>query len=121
LLLLPIPLVIMCAGTMGMVWLLATTQVFLRDTRFIMSFVINIAYFVTPIFYPPELVPERFRWLINFNPFYILVAPFRACIYDFSMKGFIASLGPALIFTVLALGGAAYFWGRKRDEVYFYL
>ena len=48
-------------GLIGVAWLLSVLQVFYRDTRFILPFITNVALFLTPIFYPPEYVPENLR------------------------------------------------------------
>jgi lipopolysaccharide transport system permease protein len=119
--LLPLPMITLALATAGMVWFFATMQVFFRDTKFILSFVLSITYFVTPVFYPIEYVPSQWRWIITINPFYVLIAPFRACIYEFDLARFGTLMIPA---TVLAIGFPALaflFWRMNRHELYFNL
>jgi ABC-type polysaccharide/polyol phosphate export permease len=121
LLLLPAAMVVMIAGVFGMTWLLAIGQVFLRDTRFVLGFFFSISYFLTPVFYPVEFVPAKMRWMVTVNPFYHLIDPFRAALYDPSGRGFLRSLSHAMIVAGLFLGLAYLTWRRKRNVMYLYL
>lgn len=54
--------------------LLAILNVFVRDTAFLVGFGLRILFYVTPIIYPPSRVPEKFRFLIELNPFAHLIS-----------------------------------------------
>ncbi len=120
-LLLPVALFFLAVGVTGVVWVLATAQVFFRDTRFLVSFVLSISFFMTPIFYPIEYVPANLRWIVQINPFYVFIAPFRACLYDFHVTEFFMSAGHAAAYALLAMGCAYGYWCWKKNEVYLYL
>lgn len=115
---LPLPLATLATGVLGLAWFLATAQVFYRDTRFVVSFVLSIAFFLTPVFYPPEFVPEKFRFLLYANPIHYLIVPFRVCIYDFKAGAFFRSMLPALVTALGLLTIAAAYWRKKRSSVY---
>ncbi len=68
--------------TLGLGWILASLNVFLRDVGHILGLAITLAMFLTPIFYPADLVPERFRWLLALNPLHHLVDAYRALILE---------------------------------------
>ena len=38
------------------------------DVRDIVANLLTLAFFVTPVLYPVEAVPERWRWLLRANP-----------------------------------------------------
>lgn len=44
---------------------------FYRDFRFIMNFLMQVLFYVSPVIYPVLFVPEHYRWLIYANPFAI--------------------------------------------------
>ncbi len=121
LLLLPIPLFFLILGVLGMVWFLATLQVFFRDTNFILRFALSILYFMTPIFYPVSYIPENLRWIAGINPIYILIAPFRICIYSFEIHQFTSALVPAVVVGILSPIFAYLYWQRKKNDIYFNL
>jgi ABC-type polysaccharide/polyol phosphate export permease len=44
------------------------TYVYFRDLRFIVTLVLQFWFYLTPIMYTPEMVPERARFAIYLNP-----------------------------------------------------
>jgi lipopolysaccharide transport system permease protein len=63
--------------TYGLGCLLAALNVFVRDTPQLVGLTLTMLSFLTPIFYPASLVPERYRWLVKINPFSHLAEAFR--------------------------------------------
>jgi lipopolysaccharide transport system permease protein len=61
----------------GMVWLLASLGVFLRDLKHAMSIITASMLFLAPIFYPAEFIPERYRDLLYLNPMTVIVEASR--------------------------------------------
>jgi lipopolysaccharide transport system permease protein len=118
LLLLPVPIFFLLLGVFGICWLLAVLQVFLRDTRFIASFALNIIFFLTPIFYPVEFVPEKYRWMVTLNPVNHLIRPFRSLLHEFSLEAFGQAIVKSAMVSVLLAAAAILFWRAKRNEVY---
>lgn len=102
-------------------FLLATLSVFMRDIQFILGFVLNLAYFVTPIFYPRELIPSHLQWIVDYNPFYILIKPFRDIFIDFSTEVFYQDFTASLILQLGIAALALIVWNRKKNDIYFSL
>jgi lipopolysaccharide transport system permease protein len=48
-----------------------------RDVRFLLGYVLQPWFFVTPVIYPLTSVPERWRWLAELNPLTTIVELFR--------------------------------------------
>jgi lipopolysaccharide transport system permease protein len=63
--------------TLGLAWLVASLGVFLRDIVQGIALLLTTWLYLTPIIYPEAVVPERFRPLINANPFTHLVRSYR--------------------------------------------
>ncbi|PNH88031.1 sugar ABC transporter permease [Vibrio diazotrophicus] len=68
LLYLPIYLVPTILFTMGLSWFISSLGVFIRDIAHIVSILITILMFMSPIFYPIEAIPESFRLILQLNP-----------------------------------------------------
>ena len=75
---LPLVLVPQLLFTAGVCWFLAALGVFLRDTGQIMTFVLTIWFFATPIVYYATALPQRWLWLFKLNPMYSIVGAYRA-------------------------------------------
>lgn len=70
----PLVLVPMILLTLGVSWFLASLGVFLRDTnQFVALFVQRLLFFVTPIFYQIDRVPEPYQQFVRANPLATLV------------------------------------------------
>lgn len=90
-LLLPIPILVQVAFSTGMCLILATLDVFYRDTQIIMDVMMMAWFFVTPIFYPITEVPLEAHvlgitfnaqlWLRRLNPMASIVASYRDLLY----------------------------------------
>lgn len=72
-------LVIFC---MGMAFTLSTAMVFFRDTQFLWGVVSMIWMYATALFYPESIIPDRFRFILEFNPLYHFIKNVRVCILD---------------------------------------
>ena len=74
----PIVLALFALAIFGAALALAALAVHFGDLRDIVSNLLTLAFFLTPVLYPLEAVPERWRWLLRANPF----ASFFAALHD---------------------------------------
>lgn len=72
-------LILFCYG-LGM--LLSTLMVFFRDIQFIWNVLSMIWMYMTPLFYPVDILSDELRVLLQFNPLYYYVTFFRTCILE---------------------------------------
>ncbi len=70
---LPIGLVLISAFAFGIGVLCGTFNVFARDVAQVMTVVMQLWFWLTPVVYPASIVPENLRWLVNLNPMVPLV------------------------------------------------
>jgi lipopolysaccharide transport system permease protein len=75
--LLPVAALPLLALCLGLSWLLASLGVFLRDTTYAVGMAIQILFFLTPVFYRAEAVPEPLRQVLQLNPLSGIVEDFR--------------------------------------------
>ena len=117
--LLPIPVFVQMAFALGMCLILATLNVFYRDTRIILSVLMQAWFFLTPVFYPITQIGQEKTilgitfdaqlWLRRLNPMASVIASYRDLLYrgtytglDFLLRTAVTSL------IVLALGYAVF-------------
>jgi lipopolysaccharide transport system permease protein len=74
---LPVLLIPQLLFTLGASWLIASLGVFLRDITQGITLLLMAWMYLTPIIYPESIVPDRFRPIMNFNPFTALVRSYR--------------------------------------------
>jgi len=85
LLTLPIPLFFGMLFVSGLGLFLAALNVFVRDTALALPNVLTMLLFASPIFYPLSAYPLGLGKVLQFNPFYVIAASFRAPIIDGTM------------------------------------
>ncbi|MBK9294009.1 MAG: ABC transporter permease [Oligoflexia bacterium] len=115
LLLLPLPLFFLFITTLSMSLILATLNVFYRDLKFIVSFVMTFSFYLTPIFYPETFVEPQYRWIIKYNIFTHLISPVRAAV-----MGQLEILNIFMI-SALSLLFSFLIWRHKKNALYHYL
>jgi lipopolysaccharide transport system permease protein len=79
---LPVLLVPQLLLTLGLAWLFASLGVFIRDTGQALGLALTAWMYLTPIVYPEHAVPERYRPVLELNPFTALVRSYRRCLLE---------------------------------------
>lgn len=101
--LLPILIIVQFFLVAGMTFLVSALNVFFRDLQHLMTIVMMVWFFGTPIIYPLAMVPERFQIYFKYiNPMTIYSTYYRNIFYYVKFPenaGF-----PSVLETVTALG-----------------
>jgi homopolymeric O-antigen transport system permease protein len=80
--LLPLLLVPQFLVTVGLGWLMASLGVFIRDMPQINQLSLTTWMYLTPIFYPENIIPSKYQWLANLNPMAPLVRSYRRILLE---------------------------------------
>lgn len=67
-------------AALGVGTLLAGLTALYRDFRFVVTFLVQVWFFATPVIYPATVVPDRLRPLFNLNPMNGAIEAFRAAL-----------------------------------------
>jgi len=114
LLMLPVLLVLTSVSAIGVGMWMSALNVKYRDIRYVLPFLIQLGLFVTPIFYPLSLVPEKWRWLLALNPLAGQIEAYRAAFFGLPFDWF--ALGVSAVVTVGVLIYAAYNFRRMEKS-----
>lgn len=116
--LIPINILMLIIGTFSISLIFATMQVYLRDTQYLLNFLLSIMYFITPIFYPASMVPAQLQFLLKINPIYLIIKPFQVSLWNFSWDIYLQSLINSSIATIILVIVATTIWKYKKNELY---
>ncbi|HXX81205.1 MAG TPA: ABC transporter permease [Thermodesulfovibrionales bacterium] len=118
--LLPCVVGIVFVFSLGIALSVATLAVFFHDVIYIYDVVLLGWMYLSAIFYPVSILPEKLQLFMSLNPLYHFISLFRAGLYD-----------PVLLTTEHVLSGVAFAllsffigWGiyyGNRDRIIFYL
>lgn len=115
----PLALIVLLIGVVSLSSLFALLTVKFRDLKFVISFVNSVSFFVTPIFYGEELVPEKYWWIFDVNPAYQLLLPFRLAIMEPGSELFWQRLMISFVFSLVLMVLVSFYWRRVRNDIYF--
>ena len=73
----PLGLAVISVLALGLGLMLGVFNVFARDVQQVMMVVLNLWFWLTPIVYPKEIVPEQMQIIIDLNPVTSLVAYYQ--------------------------------------------
>ena len=114
---LPLFMLLMLVTVLGVGFWLSALNTEYRDVMYCIPFLTQFWLFLTPVVYPSSMIPERFRWLLGFNPMSGVVEGMR-----WSLFGYGEGPGPMLAVSVIVsltvfISGIIWFRWRERTFV----
>jgi lipopolysaccharide transport system permease protein/teichoic acid transport system permease protein len=67
----------------GIGWLVSALNVYVRDVAQLVPVVLQVGFWVTPIFWDISIMPDRIQLLLKLNPVYYLIQGYRDCFINF--------------------------------------
>lgn len=109
----PLLLLLAIATALGAGLWLAASNVYYRDVKYILPFLVQAWLFLTPVVYPSSLLMQPWRTVYALNPMVGVVEGFRWVLLDTN-----TTPGPLIaasaIAALLLLGGGAYYFRRME-------
>lgn len=79
--LLPIPALFLAMFSLGIGLMLSTFAIYFADIAQMYGIALTAWMYWSPVIYRPEMLPEKYLWIIKLNPMYYLITLFRMPIY----------------------------------------
>jgi lipopolysaccharide transport system permease protein len=100
--------------TAGLGYLLAGLTVFLRDIPQTIGVLLNLWFYLTPIVYPAEVIPEQWRnWVFLCNPMAAIAEIYRDLILNGVVEHWHA-WGVVCLISLVVFGGGVWVYRRLR-------
>lgn len=116
LLVMPLLLIPQVMLTIGLGWLMASLGVFIRDMPQFNQLALSAWMYLTPIFYPEEIIPKKYQWLANLNPMAPLIRSYRRVLLEGRMPDW-QGLGLTLGFALICFG-LGYWWFERTKKAF---
>jgi len=114
LLLLPFLVLIRLCLSLALGYVLAIMSVFVQDLRQALGLILTVILFITPIFYPVDMIPTELIPVNNLNPLYHLLDAYRAIIIRAELPGI--GLLYMTGFSILLLCASVYFFQKTIER-----
>lgn len=95
------------------VWLSALTIRY-RDFHHIIPYLVNFGIFITPVFFPVDLIPERLHYLMYINPMAGVIEGFRWCIMGGAFD-YVRYLPVLAVVLFVFITGIFYFYKEEEN------
>ncbi len=76
---LPFYTLMMFILVLGISWFISSLRVFTKDISQIVGVVLQLGFWVTPIFWSIEKIPEKYLYILKLNPMVFIVEGYRNC------------------------------------------
>lgn len=106
--------------SLGVGLMLSSSMVFFRDVKFLWNVLTMVWMYGTPIFYPEDILPDQFRFILQLNPLYHFLKNTRLCILNGISPEPVVYVQCLLIAVAALLVGALIF-RRTQDRFILYL
>ncbi len=106
--------------SLGIGLFLSALMVFFRDIQFLWTVLTQIWMYATPIFYPAEIIPDEYKFIVKFNPLYHFIGNARTCL----INGISPEPRAYIFCLIFALGSlfiGAYTFKKTQDKFALYL
>lgn len=112
LLMLPVLVILTALLAVGVGMWLSALNVKYRDIRFAMPFAIQLWLFVSPVIFPANILPEKWRWVMDLNPLTGIIEGYRSSVFGRPINW--TALGISTVITLLILIYASYSFRRME-------
>ena len=111
-----LPVIVIASGfAVGLGLFGATVNVYYRDAGQFTGVAIQFWFWLTPIIYPADILPELFRSYLEWNPIYPLVVAMQQVFLSNTMPAWHTLLYPALAACLLLILGAVTYFRLGKD------
>jgi ABC-2 type transport system permease protein len=115
LLFLPVAVALVALFSLGIALLISTLGLFFSDWVHIYQILVTALFYLTPVFYPADIVPPNLAVFIQYNPLHYLVNIFRAPIYQ-GVAPDLLSIGVACAAALVTFLIGWWVFTRQADE-----
>lgn len=93
----------------GIGMLLCVANVYVRDVRLVVDLVVQLGFYLTPVFYDPEIVPPRFRTVLELNPMAHMLEALRNVLIDGHLPAAATTLRLTIVCVTVFVAGLLVF------------
>jgi ABC-type polysaccharide/polyol phosphate export permease len=106
---LPLLLIIQITFMLGLMFIVSWVSVLIRDIPQLISVLLQILFYLSPIIYPVSIIPHRYQFLVNLNPMALLITAYRDVLVYNRTPDWFSLIYPAALGIALLVFGYRHF------------
>lgn len=100
--------------TLGLSLFFAAANLLYRDIQYLLSMIILLWMYITPVIYPADLVPEKYRFVFQLNPMAVIINAYRQVILGGGIPKYSSILVALIVSLFTLIIGFNYFKSREK-------
>lgn len=100
--------------TLGLALFFAASNLIYRDIQYLLSLGLLLWMYLTPVIYPADLVPARYKFIFQLNPMAVIINAYRQTILGNGTPNYTSLLIALLLSILVLLLGLSYFKSREK-------
>jgi len=100
--------------TVGLALFFAAANLLYRDIQYLVSLFLVLWMYATPVIYPADIVPEKYKIIFQINPMAVIINAYRQTILGGGEPSFTSLLIALLLSILILLLGFSYFKSREK-------
>lgn len=100
--------------TIGLSLFFAAANLLYRDIQYLLNLILILWMYLTPVIYPADIVPERYRFFFQLNPMAVIINAYRQTILGGGVPKYSSLLIATIVSFIILLIGLNYFKSREK-------
>ena len=100
--------------TIGLSLFFAAANLLYRDIQYLLNLLLVLWMYATPIIYPADIVPEKYKIIFQLNPMAVIVNAYRQTILGGGTPNYLSLTIGLLVSIVTLIIGFSYFKSREK-------
>ena len=100
--------------TLGLSLFFAAANLLYRDIQYLLSLILTLWLYLTPVIYPADIVPTKFRFFFQLNPMSVIVNAYRQTILGGGSPNLSSLFIATIVSLIVLILGLSYFKSREK-------
>jgi ABC-type polysaccharide/polyol phosphate export permease len=100
--------------TLGLSLFFSAANLLYRDFQYLLTMILILWMYVTPVIYPADIVPNKFRFVFQLNPMAVIINAYRQVILAGNSPKYSSLIIALIVSTITLLIGFLYFKSREK-------
>jgi ABC-type polysaccharide/polyol phosphate export permease len=100
--------------TLGLSLFFAASNLLYRDIQYLLSLILTLWFYLTPVVYPADIVPAKFKIFFQLNPMAVIINAYRQTLLGNGAPNYFSLLIALAVSLIVLLLGLSYFKSREK-------
>jgi lipopolysaccharide transport system permease protein len=100
--------------TLGLSLFFAAANLLYRDIQYLLTLILTLWFYLTPVVYPADIVPAKFKIFFQLNPMAVIINAYRQTLLGGGSPNYASLLIALIVSLIFLLLGLAYFKSREK-------